>query len=176
MIVTLTILYSSSPIITTSYIRPREKPSSGIIELGLTTLLLCFQLALGGFLFSGGWNKTAILKNTQQEIITHRQMRTFPKSVEQETKFDAKTLKETVCCSSQYVAYCVQNNAVLLEYLFYLPVQAICTEFSNSMHYLAGDPITMQLLLLFINYWVDFSIPTSFWRQVPVCLWQDLEI
>lgn len=108
MIVTLTIFYSSSPTITTSYFRPREKPSSGIIGLGLTTLLLCFQLAFGGFVFSGGWNKTAILKNTQQEIITHRQVRTFPKSVERETKFDAKTLKDTVCCSSQYVPYAEQ--------------------------------------------------------------------
>lgn len=91
MIVTLTIFYSSSPTI--------------IIGLGLTTLLLCFKLALGGFLFSGGWNKTTILKNTKQEIITHRQVRTFPKSVERETKVDAKTLKDTVCCSSQYVPY-----------------------------------------------------------------------
>lgn len=111
MIVTLTIFYSSSPTITTSYFRPREKPSSGIIGLGLTTLLLCFQLALGGFLFSGGWNKTPILKNSQQEIITHRQVRTFPKSVERETKFDAKTLKDTVCCSSQYVPYAEQRRA-----------------------------------------------------------------
>lgn len=109
MIVTSSIFYSS-PTITTSYFRPREKPSSGIIGLGLTTLLLCFQLALGGFLFSGGWNKTAILKNTQQEIITHRQVRTFPKSVERQTKFDAKTLKDTVCCSSQYVPYAEQRR------------------------------------------------------------------